>query len=85
MKHAYIGLVILALLAGCAQLMHGQEQPVITKNPKENIYYTTCSGTVEHWVNCYNKASRTCSKGYSTIDKTDNANGGIRNMTFKCN
>ena len=78
----YIGLFLSLILASCAQLMNGQEQPVITK--KDNSYYTTCSGAVETWNSCYNKASRTCEKGYTTLEKTENANGGFRTMTFKC-
>ena len=75
-------LVLALFVAGCAQLMNGQEQPVITK--KDNSYYTTCSGAVETWSSCYNKASRTCEKGYAILEKTENANGGFRTMTFKC-
>lgn len=77
-----IVLVLTLLLTACAQLMNGQEQPVISK--KDGVYYTTCSGAVENWGSCYNKASRTCPKGYSIWEKTDNANGGFRTMTFKC-
>ena len=79
----YAVLILVGLIAGCAQLMSGQEQPVVPK--KDGIFYTTCSGAVETWASCYNKASRTCAKGYTTLDKTDNANGGFRTMTFKCN
>jgi uncharacterized protein YceK len=71
--------------SGCAQLISGQEQSVVPKNAKEGIYYTTCSGAVETWNSCYNKASRTCEKGYKIVEKTENANGGFRTMTFKCN
>ena len=72
-------------MVGCAQLMDGQEQPVVMRNAKEKIYYTTCSGIVENWGSCYNKGARSCSKGYEIIEKTENANGGFRTMTFKCN
>ena len=72
------------LLSGCAQLMNGQEQPVITKNTKEKLFYTTCSGAVEFWGSCYKKASRTCVNGYLITEKTENANGGFRSMTFQC-
>ncbi len=76
--------MLMITLTGCAQLMKGQEQPVVMQNAKENIYYTTCSGAVESWGNCYEKASRTCSGGYKILEKTDNANGGFRTMTFRC-
>ena len=74
----------ISLLSGCAQLINGQEQPVINKNSKDGVFYTTCSGAVEHWASCYNKASRTCGKGYVITEKTENANGGFRTMTFEC-
>lgn len=83
MRMLIIGFLI--ALNGCAQLMNGQEQSVVPKNAKEGTYYTTCSGAVETWGNCYKKASRTCEKGYAILEKTENGNGGFRTMTFKCN
>ncbi len=77
-------LAMMCLFAGCAQLMHGQEQPVVMKDAKNNIWYTTCSGAVETWHNCNLKAERKCEKGYYSLEKTENANGGMRTMTFKC-
>ncbi len=65
--------------------MNGQEQPVITKNLKEGIYYTTCSGAVESFGNCNNKAMNKCSKGYLVLDKYQDSNGAIRSITFQCN
>lgn len=79
----YIVLIMIGLVTGCVQLMGGQEQPVIKK--KDGEFYTTCSGAVENWGTCYNKASRSCANGYSILEKTENANGGFRTMTFKCN
>ena len=75
----------LVLLSGCAQLTQGQTQPVIVKDAKNKIMFTTCSGAVEDWASCYKKARATCANGYKTIEQTDNANGGFRNFTFKCN
>ena len=63
--------------------MNGQEQPVITK--KDGTLYTTCSGAVENWGSCNSKALRRCGKNYQLLEKTENANGGFRTMTFKCN
>lgn len=83
-KNLIIGLGILIVsLTGCKQLLHGQEQPVISKG--KGVYYTTCSGAAEHWLQCNNKASRTCPKGYGVLEKEENANGGVRTMTFVCN
>jgi protein involved in sex pheromone biosynthesis len=84
-KMKFTLLVLVFVLNGCAQLMHGQEQPVIKKDAKNNIWYTTCSGAVENWYNCNLKAQRTCEKGFYSLEKTENANGGLRTMTFKCN
>jgi hypothetical protein len=86
MKHQYFVLIVIStiLLLGCAQLMKGQEQPVNLINVKNKIFYTTCSGAVETWRNCYDKASRTCPNGYKISDKTENANGGYRTITFSC-
>jgi len=75
---------IFLLLIGCAQLQHGQEQPVLSKNSKENIYYTTCGGAVETWADCYEKAAKTCNKNYVVIAKGDNSRGTQRDLTFQC-
>ncbi len=82
MKLLFVGFTV--FLAGCAQLMSGQEQPVVVKNAKENIYYTTCSGAVEYWGSCYNKAARTCNKNYAILEKIEDAQGAIRTLTFGC-
>ena len=79
----YIGLILFSLITGCAQLMNGQEQPVITK--KDGTFYTTCSGAVENFGTCNKKAMATCAKGYSVTDKFQDSNGTIRSLTFKCN
>lgn len=79
----YVGLIILGLIAGCAQLMKGQEQPVIAK--KDGIYYTSCSGAVEDWASCNNKAVRTCNGDYQVLSKYENSTGTKRELTFQCN
>ena len=81
MRLLFISLVL--ALSGCAQLMSGQEQPVIAK--KDGVYYTTCSGAVENFGTCNKKAMATCSKGYSVLEKYQDSNGTIRSLTFKCN
>jgi hypothetical protein len=72
------------ILAGCTQLMKGQEQPVITKNISKKIYFTTCGGAVEDWPRCYDKAARTCSENYVVLDKVENSRGTQRELTFQC-
>ena len=78
-----IGLVLLSLTA-CAQLMHGQEQPVVEKDSKNGVYFTTCSGAVEDSSNCITKAYRTCSKGFEIIKRYETPVGGRRELTFQC-
>jgi hypothetical protein len=79
-------LVCLAFLAliGCAQLQHGQEQPIVIKSVKNGVYYTSCSGAVETWASCYDKARITCEKSYQVIKTNESAQGGIRELTFQC-
>ena len=76
--------VTILLLNGCAQLQHGQMQPVKMIDARNNIYFTTCGGAVEDWASCYDKASDTCAKSYSVIDKRDNGRGTQRDLTFQC-
>ena len=76
--------VVGLILGACTQLQHGQEQPVVQKNAKEAIYYTTCAGAVEDWPSCYDKASRTCNKNYVILSKEDNNRGTKRDLTFQC-
>jgi hypothetical protein len=81
-------IVIFALLAlvGCAQLEHGQEQPVISKFSKEKgeYYFTTCAGAVESWSDCHAKAHRTCQSEYLVLSSEDDHMGTKRDLTFQC-
>lgn len=70
------------VLSGCAQLMNGSLQPVIPL--KDGEMFTTCSGAVEDWASCNNKARQACTKGYETIKKEESAVAGKRELTFKC-
>ena len=72
------------LFSGCQQLMHGAIQPVVMKDAKNNIYFTTCGGAVEDWASCYDKASETCNGKYDIITKGDNSRGTQRDITFQC-
>jgi len=81
----YLFFVLALLVSACSQLMHGQEQPVIQKSTKEKIFFTTCSGSVEVWGTCNQKAARTCQGGYHVLDKFESAVGGRRELTFQCN
>jgi hypothetical protein len=81
MKFVFIGLFALAL-PGCAQLMHGEQQPVVPKGNGE--YYTSCSGAVEDWNSCHVKARKACAGEYATIKKNESAVGGRRELTFQC-
>ena len=77
-------LVVVVFLSGCAQLQHGATQPVVTKDAKNGIYFTTCGGAVEDWASCYDKASATCNGNYSVLNKGDNSRGTQRDITFQC-
>lgn len=74
----------MTVLAGCAQMQHGAIQPVVSLNLKQELYFTSCSGAVEVWGNCFDKAKETCSKGYDVVNKTEALNGGKRELTFQC-
>lgn len=74
--------MMVVLLTGCAQLMHGEQQPVVARG--QGTYFTTCSGTVEEWGSCFSKAKSTCTNGYEVLGKVENAVGGKREMTFMC-
>jgi hypothetical protein len=82
MKYLILGLLI--ALTGCAQLMQGQQQPVTYKNLKEKIMFTTCSGSVEYWGSCFEKAKATCPNGYKVLEKNENPTSGRRDLTFQC-
>jgi len=75
---------LVLVLSGCAQLMNGQAQPVIVKDMNQHIMYTTCNGAAEGWDTCAAKATKTCTNGYTVLEKTENANGGYRSLTFQC-
>lgn len=76
-------LIALALMiSGCAQLMHGQSQPVVIKG--DNLMATTCSGSVEDWGSCNKKALKACPNGYNVVEKVESPIGGRRDLTFQC-
>jgi len=80
----YLLITVGFLITSCAQLQQGAIQPVVLKSAKNSIYFTSCSGAVEVWGNCYDKAKNSCDKGYKTIEIKDEANGGRRELTFQC-
>ena len=80
-----VAVVILALLlSNCAQVMKGQQQPVTVIDAKHGTYLTTCSGAVEDWASCNDKARQTCKGAYETLNKLENPVGGRRELTFRC-
>ena len=87
LKTSLIFLSLLVLgLSGCAQLQRGQLQPVKLVDPKNGVYETTCSGAVEDWGSCYNKAKSTCPKGFDSLNKSEkpDAGGVSRQFMFQC-
>jgi hypothetical protein len=81
----FLILFILSLNGGCAQLMRGETQPVQVLDLKNKIMATTCSGLVEHWQNCYEKARKSCENGYQIINKIESPSSVRREITFQCN
>ena len=75
------------MLSGCAQLTNsgGYVSPVLIVDAKQKIYSNVCSGTVEDWGNCHERASRNCPNGYEIIKKTETPVGAKRELIFKCN
>ena len=80
----YLLSLMIFALTGCAQLQHGAIQPVVLKDARNGIYFTTCGGAVEDWASCYDKASVTCNGNYSVLSKGDNSRGTQRDLTFQC-
>ena len=77
-------MIFIFVLGGCTQLMNGQVQPVVVKDYKQKIMFTSCTGAAEDWGTCNSKAMGACKEGYSVLEKTENPNGGIRTLTFQC-
>lgn len=76
-------MLCISVMSGCAQLMKGEEQPVVSFRDAKT-FRTTCSGTVENWGSCYRKAKRTCENGYDITDKSNESNGIVRQIIFTC-
>ncbi len=68
----------------CKSFLNGQDQPVKLIDGKNNIYMTTCSGTVETIGSCYQKAQKTCDKGYHLIEEKIDSSGVHRMIRFQC-
>jgi hypothetical protein len=80
----YILFFLMALNVSCASLMNPQEQPVQLVDSKLNIYMTTCHGMAETIGTCYQKASRTCNSGYTTLEEKLDSSGVHREIRFQC-
>ncbi len=76
--------VMFTFLTACAQLQRGESQPVVVKDAKQQIMMTTCSGVVEDWGSCNNKARKACADGYEILEKDESPVGGRRQITFQC-
>jgi hypothetical protein len=70
-------------LAGCDQLLQGQQHPV--KLLKNNLYATDCGGAVETWASCNDRAQTTCKGNYSVVRKNESTTGTSRELIFQCN
>ncbi len=74
----------MALTLSCKSLINGQEQTVNLIDTKNNIYMTTCSGMAETIGSCYQKAQKTCSRGYSIKEERFDSSGVHRLIKFQC-
>ncbi len=77
-------IVLFGLIAGCAQLMNGEKQPVMNSPKFKNAYFTSCGGAVETWGTCNEKAQSTCAKGYVILEKNADSTGVKREIHFEC-
>ncbi|QDD00814.1 hypothetical protein [Candidatus Methylopumilus planktonicus] len=68
----------------CKSLMNGQDQSVNLIDGKNNTYMTTCSGLAETIGSCYQKAQKTCDKGYNLIEEKIDSSGVHRMIRFQC-
>ena len=51
---------------------------------KTQTYKASCSGAVEDWPDCYDRAQKSCPKGYTVIERNVSAVGGSRELLFQC-
>jgi hypothetical protein len=51
---------------------------------KTNTYMMTCSGLAETIGSCYQKAQKTCDKGYHLIEEKIDSSGVHRMIRFQC-
>ena len=74
----------MTLNLSCQSLMNSQEQPISLIDGKNNTYMTTCSGMAETIGSCYQKAKKTCDKGYLLIEEKFDSSGVHRQIKFQC-
>ena len=74
-------------LTACTALSNPQAaaQSVRTLDLKTQTYKATCSGAVEDWPNCYDRAKQTCPNGYAQKERNQSPVGGKRELVFQCN
>lgn len=74
----------MVLNLSCKSFIYSQEQPVNLVDRKNNIYMTTCSGFAETIGTCFQKAQKTCDKGYSVLEEKRDSSGVHREIRFQC-
>jgi len=79
--------LVTLLLSGCYALSNpqGAAQAVRPLDLKNQTYRATCNGAVEDWPNCFERAKKTCSKGYTQKERNQSPVGGKRELIFQCN
>lgn len=81
-------IVLIALFLGaCSSLTNSADtaQPILVKDAKQQIMFTSCTGAVEEWGSCFRKAGKSCPNGYEVLKKDEDIVGAKREITFKCN
>jgi hypothetical protein len=77
-------LFLLITIISCKSLLNPQEQSVNLVDSQNNIYMTTCSGMAETIGSCYQKAQKTCDKGYKVLEEKFDSSGVHRMIKFQC-
>ena len=74
------------VLSSCSALSNpqGSLQSARLIDLKSHTYKVTCSGAVEDWSNCYDRATKTCTNGYELKERNESPVGGKRELVFQC-
>lgn len=78
-------LMLVMGLAGCAQLMKGQEPDAPKRIDSKTLTYSVdCSGVANTIAVCYEAASKQCGGKYELIETVKSARQVDRKIIFEC-